>query len=343
MSEFNITVDGGTSVRLPTAGKYVDRDIIVTATGSTETPENLDDVLTEQEQLIEQLTIALDNKASGGGGAEVEVVLQSKTVTPTKSTQEVMADDRYTALEKVTVEPIPSEYIVPSGTKTITENGTHDAKDYEAVEVNIPIPDGYIKPSGTLEITENGEHDVTEYASVNVRVEASGGNTEIEDAILSNTIRGAYTNDRITTLGGYHFVLSKTLTSVSFPKVTSTGTNTFQQASVLSNVSMPALARASNYMVYGCPALPKLDLPSLSAIGTASMQACSILTALILRRTTLCKLENTNALTRTPIADGTGYIYVPKALIEEYKVATNWTVYANQFRAIEDYPDICGG
>ena len=29
----NITVDGGTSVRLPTAGKYCDRDIIVTATG----------------------------------------------------------------------------------------------------------------------------------------------------------------------------------------------------------------------------------------------------------------------------------------------------------------------
>lgn len=33
MSEHNITVEGGTSVRLPTAGKYCDRDIIVTATG----------------------------------------------------------------------------------------------------------------------------------------------------------------------------------------------------------------------------------------------------------------------------------------------------------------------
>ena len=29
----NITVEGGSSVRLPTAGKYCDRDIIVTATG----------------------------------------------------------------------------------------------------------------------------------------------------------------------------------------------------------------------------------------------------------------------------------------------------------------------
>lgn len=31
----NITVEGGTSVRLPTAGKYCDRDIVITATGGS--------------------------------------------------------------------------------------------------------------------------------------------------------------------------------------------------------------------------------------------------------------------------------------------------------------------
>lgn len=40
MSEHNITVEGGTSVRLPTGGKYCDRDIIVTAEGGgVELPE----------------------------------------------------------------------------------------------------------------------------------------------------------------------------------------------------------------------------------------------------------------------------------------------------------------
>ena len=29
----NITIDGGTTVRLPTAGKYCDRDIVITAAG----------------------------------------------------------------------------------------------------------------------------------------------------------------------------------------------------------------------------------------------------------------------------------------------------------------------
>ena len=36
MSEHNITVEGGTTVRLPTSGKYCDRDILITATGSNE-------------------------------------------------------------------------------------------------------------------------------------------------------------------------------------------------------------------------------------------------------------------------------------------------------------------
>lgn len=61
----NITVAGGTSVRLPTAGKYCDRDIVVTATGGSETAEDLDALLTEQEQLIATLKETLAKKTEG--------------------------------------------------------------------------------------------------------------------------------------------------------------------------------------------------------------------------------------------------------------------------------------
>ena len=54
-------------------------------------------------------------------------------------------------------------------------------------------------------------------------------------------------------------------------------------------------------------------------------------------------MANTNSLGGTLIASGTGYIYVPKALVDSYKSATNWTTYASQIRAIEDYPDVTGG
>lgn len=43
------------------------------------------------------------------------------------------------------------------------------------------------------------------------------------------------------------------------------------------------------------------------------------------------------------IEQGGGYVYVPKDLVESYKVATNWSAIADQIRAIEDYPEITGG
>lgn len=58
---FNIEVEGGTSVRLPTAGKYCDRDIVITAEGGA---EDLNDVLTEQEALIAELQAILRVRAS---------------------------------------------------------------------------------------------------------------------------------------------------------------------------------------------------------------------------------------------------------------------------------------
>ena len=62
------------------------------------------------------------------------------------------------------------------------------------------------------------------------------------------------------------------------------------------------------------------------------------MTAFILRsETKICSITHTSVFTKTPIESGTGYIYVPKALIEDYKVTTNWSVYASQFRALEDY------
>ena len=68
--------------------------------------------------------------------------LQAKSVVPTKSTQVIIPDSDYDGLSKVTVSAISSMYIQPSGTKSITSNGTHDVKSYASVSVNVASSGG---------------------------------------------------------------------------------------------------------------------------------------------------------------------------------------------------------
>ena len=84
-------------------------------------------------------------------------------------------------------------------------------------------------------------------------------------------------------------------------------------------------------------------------IDTLAFESCYILTAVILRSEIVCNLVNTAAfldcyhllgtVNKTYNPDGLkdGYIYVPASLVDSYKTATNWTTFADQFRALEDY------
>ena len=94
---------------------------------------------------------------------------------------------------------------------------------------------------------------------------------------------------------------------------------------------------------YSCTKLAKIDFDVLEEMNNADFYKCSALTAVIIRSPAVCTMRDSNAFKSTPIESGTGYIYVPAALVDSYKAATNWSVYADQIRAIEAYPDICGG
>lgn len=86
-----------------------------------------------------------------------------------------------------------------------------------------------------------------------------------------------------------------------------------------------------------CANLRIVDVPRVVSIEARAFHRCATLDTLILRNVDqVCKLKGAG-LTATLIASGTGYIYVPAALVEDYKAATNWSTYAAQFRALEDY------
>ncbi len=171
----------------------------------------------------------------------------------------------------------------------------------------------------------------------------------IEDALLMGTVGGEYSNDRVTSIALYAFADCANLTAVNFENVASIGKYAFSNCKQLDNVSMPSLETIGERGFYFCSTLTKLDLPSLKSIGAYGLAQCQKLVTLILRGENICTLENSNAMVNIPIAKGTGYVYVPRALLSEsdatkdYRQSTNWSTYAAQFRAIEDYPEICGG
>jgi hypothetical protein len=124
--------------------------------------------------------------------------------------------------------------------------------------------------------------------------------------------------------------------------ITSIGDYAFYNSG-LHIVILPKLKVVSSFMFDGSKRLESVDLREATQIKGSAFSYCRDLATLIIRTNSVCSLAYATAFNDSAIKNGTGYIYVPAALVDSYKTATNWSTYAAQFRAIEDYPEICGG
>jgi hypothetical protein len=80
-----------------------------------------------------------------------------------------------------------------------------------------------------------------------------------------------------------------------------------------------------------------VDCSALFSIADEAFRG-SNLQALVIRNTSsVVNLIRANAFEETPISSGDGYIYVPRDMLDAYVSATNWSVYGEQFRVLEDY------
>jgi hypothetical protein len=206
-----------------------------------------------------------------------------------------------------------------------------------AIEMAENLPN---TPNGTLDVTENGMYNVMQYSFVDVEVADRG---EGVAALLGNTMT-ELNNSIVTSLRSRACQSATALVTVNLPLVTTVGTYAFYGCSSLVTVTLPKLTSVASQTFYSCTNLQRADCGQLANIPAQAFNGCPALTALILRKTgSICTLGNVNGVNNTAISKGTGFVYVPAALIETYKTATNWSTFETQFRAIEDYPEICGG
>lgn len=202
------------------------------------------------------------------------------------------------------------------------------------------------------------------FVSAVAAIETGGGTTEDRLAQLSEGTLTELVDSQITAISqSYLFYRNTVLTRVELPnaagtcadsafysntnlktcklpKITAVGNSSFMSAGLV-DTDFSALETIGQYAFRSCTKLARLDFPALKSIASHNnFNGCSRLATLILRSNTMVTLAATNAFTGTPIASGTGYIYVPAALVSTYQADSVWSTFADQFRAIEDYPDV---
>ena len=192
--------------------------------------------------------------------------LQEKETTPTKEIQQIIADQQYDGLSKVTVNPIPNEYIIPSGEIEFNQNGTYDVSDKASAKVNIKE-----KVLGTKIITKNGTYkasddDLDGYSEV--EVETSG--VDINDYYLTS---GSYSDIR---------KYIKTIPQLDTSNVTNMNSMFYNCENL---ISIPLLDTSSvtdmRIMFLGCTSLitiPQLDTSSVTDMNQMFWNCTSLTT-----------------------------------------------------------------
>lgn len=287
--------------------------------------------------------------------------------------------------DKITqlVSDISSSYqkIQSKGGSVPTDKNTNNLPN--AID-SIPIgSDPVITP---IEITENGTYTAPEnvdgYSPVVVNVPSiDTGKNGLYRSLLLNTAT-EFVDDTITEIGSVSFMANRTsLVYVSLPNVATTGAGSkmFQFCTNLKivdlkNYPLTSSTGVSNRNFEGCTSLvyarfgdsigtgyacfpnsiKTLNFKSLTQYANDghSVSVCKDLRTLILGGKTVTTLININYFnTQSPIALGTGSIYVPDKdadgndLPSQYKSATNWNVdpIVNCIKGYSEAPNYTSG
>ena len=363
MADIAITVDGGTSKRLLTAGKYCDKDILVTATGGGGgEPEPPDDGKTRlyitvpansmpdrdpprnQVPLYIQQSVANGVTIDWGDGSDPETLPGTGNVNTTHTYQQ--AGDYVISLDpaegcELGLGHGSSSYCVLGPTNNnglvycnmlqrvvIGSRGVTSIRDsafqYCYSLASVTIPDS------VTSIRDSAFQYCYSLASVTI----PDGVTSIGFYAFQYcySLASVTIPDGVTSIRTYAFSSCYSLASVTIPdSVTSIGFYAFQYCYSLASVTIPdGVTSIGSYAFQYCYSFASVTIPDgVTSIGRAAFYNCVGVKEYHLLPTTPPSLPNTNAFNGIP---SDCIIYVPVGSLEVYRTATNWSEYADQMR-----------
>lgn len=119
------------------------------------------------------------------------------------------------------------------------------------------------------------------------------------------------------------------LQRVNLPECSKVNYRVFQNCTSLVNISLPKCINVESYAFESCTSLSEIYLPACILINGNAFKDCSKLLKISLVGH-FCSIRGGDAFVGTPIAKGTGSIYVPASLINRYKREYYWSEYASQ-------------
>lgn len=140
----------------------------------------------------------------------------------------------------------------------------------------------------------------------------------------------------VETLGNYTLYGSN-ITELYLPKAITINTSACSFISQLKKVTLgnvKTIDKGAFSRNINCEEIDISLNENVNSIGENAFSNNGKLSKLTIRGAALIELKNTNALAGTPIANGTGKIYVDPSMVETYKAATNWSKYASVIEAI---------
>ena len=143
----------------------------------------------------------------------------------------------------------------------------------------------------------------------------------------------------ITSIGSSGFDGCKNIALTELPSgLISMGTYAFQSCENIDIKEIPVgITRLDTGLFIGCTKLTEITcLGDITSIQAGAI-ACKNLSKFVLPNvTSVPTLGNKSAFNNSLIASGTGYIYVPDSLVDSFKVASNWSTYADQIKGVSE-------